>query len=133
MFMSDFFAVRRGGFGDRHSLVRVGLALCLAVVCLGVPVQVSYATPTGPGKLVPMLVKDINPGIESTELSLLTITDNTILFSASDTEHGRQVWKTDGTVTGTIRLTDVPRFLPMEYFDFGQMGTISETTLLVTG
>ena len=58
------------------------------------------------------IVKDIFPG--SSELGRnssspveLTAAGGLVYFTAQDADHGRQLWRTDGTDAGTIRLTDL--------------------------
>jgi ELWxxDGT repeat protein len=56
---------------------------------------------TGPGPFL---------GNPRTGLSLppnLTVLNGSVFFAASDGTHGTQLWKTDGTDTGTVMLTDV--------------------------
>lgn len=108
MFMSDFFVARRGGFGNRHSLVRVGLALCLVVLaCFGGAPHRSYAASAGPNALIPVLVKDINPLTTPSSPDLLTPVGNALYFVADDGVYGRELWETDGTLTSTKIITDI--------------------------
>ena len=97
MFMSDFFAARRSGFGDRHSLVRVGLALCLVVLaCFGGAIGRSQAAINAPGKLASTLVKDINQLTYPSNPDQLTPLGDTLYFVVDDGVHGRELWWTDG-------------------------------------
>jgi ELWxxDGT repeat protein len=48
------------------------------------------------------LVKDVNPGFQTSEVGLLTEHAGGIVFSAYDPVRGRTLWKTDGTEAGTI-------------------------------
>ena len=58
----------------------------------------------------PYLVKDINPGTGSSLLSSLTKVENTLYFTTNNgTSDKRQLWKSDGTSTGTVLVKD---FLP---------------------
>src|SRR3954447_13724071 len=56
------------------------------------------------------LVADINPSLESGNASSnprqLTAWGGKVLFSAGTRNAGTEVWVTDGTATGTQRLTD---------------------------
>jgi ELWxxDGT repeat protein len=59
------------------------------------------------------LVKDINPlkggqVASTTDFAQLCIPcGGFVYFPARDKEHGRELWRTDGTPAGTIRLTDI--------------------------
>ena len=54
-----------------------------------------------------MLVKDINPGSEDSVPSALGVVGETLFFSAADPVSGRELWKTDGTETGTVLVKDI--------------------------
>ncbi|MGH2627387.1 MAG: hypothetical protein ACRDHY_12135, partial [Anaerolineales bacterium] len=56
----------------------------------------------------PYLVKDLNlePANEPAELSLATAVEEVLYLAASDPAHGTELWRSDGTETGTWRLTD---------------------------
>src|SRR5262249_4721274 len=63
-----------------------------------------------------VLVKDINPGREGgfpdfsrvgTQIGNLTAVGRTLFFVADDGLHGRKLWKSDGTDTGTVPVKDV--------------------------
>jgi ELWxxDGT repeat protein len=51
------------------------------------------------------LVKDINPGLGWSNPENLTPAGGTLFFTAYDNTNGYQLWKTDGTAAGTVRLT----------------------------
>jgi ELWxxDGT repeat protein len=54
------------------------------------------------------LVKDIYPGYDSSaDPARLTNVSNTLFFAANDGTHGAELWKSDGTVTGTVLVKDV--------------------------
>src|SRR6185436_17440160 len=55
----------------------------------------------------PYLVKDIHAGAGSSEPGGFTRLGNVVIFAASDTEHGRELWRTDGTPQGTSLLMDI--------------------------
>ncbi|MCC6673116.1 MAG: hypothetical protein IT458_18770, partial [Planctomycetes bacterium] len=57
------------------------------------------------------LVKDCYPGTGSAAPGLLTVSGGTLFFSAFDgtatTGTGRELWKSDGTATGTVLVKDI--------------------------
>ena len=53
------------------------------------------------------LVKDIQQGTGSSSPSLLTAYDGMVFFVANDNIHGRELWKSDGTLTGTKVVKDI--------------------------
>jgi ELWxxDGT repeat protein len=53
------------------------------------------------------LVKDIHPGIGWSDPTHFVDFDGELYFVASDPSNGREVWKTDGTTLGTVRVTDI--------------------------
>ena len=52
-------------------------------------------------------VKDIRPGPESSDVSLLTRVGTRLFFAADDGIHGRELWKSDGTAAGTKLVKDI--------------------------
>ena len=54
------------------------------------------------------LIRDINIGGDSDPGSYLPLGDQ-MLFVAHDWDHGRQLWRTDGTQSGTVQLQDIVR------------------------
>jgi len=58
-----------------------------------------------------VLVKDINtdpgPYGQSSYLRYLTDVNGTLFFSADDGTHGRELWKSDGTESGTVMVKDI--------------------------
>ncbi len=57
--------------------------------------------------LAQQLIKDINPGILSSIPQQLLTIKNITYFVASDSEHGQELWKTDGTKQGTVLIKDL--------------------------
>jgi ELWxxDGT repeat protein len=58
-----------------------------------------------------VLVKDLTPGAETTYFSPsprdLTVVGDTLFFTAGDGEHGRELWRSDGTAAGTVLVKDI--------------------------
>jgi ELWxxDGT repeat protein len=55
-----------------------------------------------------MMVKDINPGVASSEaFGVPTNVNGTLFFSATDGTHGYELWKSDGTAAGTVMVADI--------------------------
>lgn len=53
------------------------------------------------------LLKDIYPGISSSNISNLTSVGSKVYFSASTPTHGSELWVTDGTSAGTQMVLDI--------------------------
>ena len=56
------------------------------------------------------LVKDINPGWQSSSISEITVLNNKIYFSAYTNTEGQEPWVSDGTEAGTQLLYDINTF-----------------------
>jgi ELWxxDGT repeat protein len=54
-----------------------------------------------------MQVADINLGSSNSNPTNLVNLNNTLVFSADDLYHGRELWKSDGTMAGTVMITDI--------------------------
>jgi hypothetical protein len=54
------------------------------------------------------LVKDLIPGLDGSDPRALTDVNGSLYFIADDQEAGTQVWRTDGTSAGTLRVSWVP-------------------------
>lgn len=52
-------------------------------------------------------VKDINPGTADSAPAQLTAVNNLLYFSADDGSNGRELWRSDGTATGTVLVDDI--------------------------
>lgn len=53
------------------------------------------------------LIKDINPGAASSNLSFLTAVNNIVFFAANDGINGMELWKSNGTSAGTVLVKDI--------------------------
>ena len=54
-----------------------------------------------------VLLKDIKPGLESSNPGNLTDINSTLFFRADDGTNGRELWKSDGTNSGTVLIKDI--------------------------
>ncbi|MCY7274697.1 MAG: DUF4347 domain-containing protein [Phormidesmis sp. CAN_BIN44] len=54
-----------------------------------------------------VLVKDINPGSNSSYPNNLTNVNGTLYFRAFDPTNGNELWKSDGTAAGTVLVKDI--------------------------
>ncbi|MEZ4855001.1 MAG: T9SS type A sorting domain-containing protein [Gelidibacter sp.] len=68
----------------------------------GYELFVSDGTPEGTG-----LVKDINPGLASSNPSFFYVFNNLLYFQATTDDFGDELWVTDGTSEGTIIVKDI--------------------------
>src|SRR5438270_914055 len=57
--------------------------------------------------LTPQLLRDVNAKIASSNPSHLTAVGATIFFTANDGVKGVELWKSDGTVSGTGLVKDI--------------------------
>src|SRR5262249_53730245 len=81
-------------------------------------------TPT----LVPQMVLDINPSASSVSSPLVAIGSATY-FGADDGVHGIELWKSDGTATGTALVKDIyPGDSTGPYGDYPNSSQPSELT-----
>jgi ELWxxDGT repeat protein len=74
-----------------------------------------------------VLLKDINPGTVGSYDSTYTsffISNNILYFDANDGTHGTELWKTDGTGTGTVMVQDInPGAASSNCENFATLGT----------
>lgn len=86
---------------------KVLLAISIIALSVGVYAQIQ--------------VKDINPGAGSSNPYLFYPFDSKVLFCANDGTNGDQVYVSDGTNAGTVRLTNLPT---LGFVSFGSTGTL---------
>ena len=53
------------------------------------------------------MIKDIRSGGSSSNPLFLTAVGNIVYFSANDGTNGEELWKTDGTSSGTVMIKDI--------------------------
>lgn len=53
------------------------------------------------------LIKDINPGAATSHICYLTNVNNSLFFAANNGVNGMELWKSDGTETGTVLIKDI--------------------------
>ena len=53
------------------------------------------------------MVKDIRSGSGSSSPSELIVNGNILYFRANEANNGEEVWKSDGTTTGTVMVKDI--------------------------
>lgn len=87
-----------------RQILRPGMRICTAVVIAALGL-LALGTPAV-AKGGPVLVKDINPGGSSFPTSLTKV-GSTLFFAANDGVHGTELWKTDGTATGTKMVKNI--------------------------
>jgi ELWxxDGT repeat protein len=101
----DFHALSNyRGTRGRHLLARL---LLVTLLIIAIYPQAVRGAPTAQASSLPFLVKDINPGIASSEPLYFTDINGTLFFVARDPEHPLALWKSDGTTEGTILVKDI--------------------------
>jgi ELWxxDGT repeat protein len=83
---------------NRALAVSLGLLTALGSIAAG-PAQA--APPTAE------LLKDIFPGVGSSDPSFLRNANGILFFAAEDGVSGRELWRSDGTVAGTVLVKDI--------------------------
>ena len=69
------------------------------------------------------LVRDINPGMDSSfpggeAVQFLTVVGDWVLFTATDPDHGTELWRTDGTALGTTLVKDINPNQDDDYYGY---------------
>lgn len=83
----------------------------------GEELWVTDGTPTGTH-----MVKDINPGVATSDIQWLTRFNDKVVFSAKDDEdNGSELWISDGTEAGTYMIKDIHDFGSSNPIAFCQM------------
>ncbi|MEX2684576.1 MAG: ELWxxDGT repeat protein, partial [Candidatus Sigynarchaeota archaeon] len=88
------------------------LLLIAVIVAVGLPLSLFLITSNDNGKtpseaIVTSLLKDIDTYTSSSEPGTFVIFNNMLYFSAFNSTHGRELWKTDGTTAGTAMVKDI--------------------------
>jgi ELWxxDGT repeat protein len=86
----------------RGRLWDVWLPGALALTVLGLP-----AGPTDAALLTAVRIKNIRPGLSSSNPQQLTNVNGTLFFRANDGSSGDELWKSDGTAEGTVLVKDI--------------------------
>ena len=76
------------------------LAISIVLLTAMAPVPVAAVS-------APYLVKNIKAGAEGSEPGDLTALNDVVVFSAGGGGKGRELWRTDGTTAGTVRVMDI--------------------------
>jgi len=77
-----------------------------------------------------VMVKDINPGKESSRPSRLMVATNQLFFVADDGVHGQELWRTDGTAAGTRLVKELtPGNNEESAISYESLGTVGSTLL----
>lgn len=80
--------------------------LSLAII-LALGAMVVGAGPIAAADGDPYLVKDIRAGDAASDPRELAAVGNLVYFSADDVSHGRELWRSDGTASGTRMVRDI--------------------------
>jgi len=75
------------------------------IVAIGLAIVLLFCVPAG--AVEPYLVKDIVAGAVGSEPGALSASSYRLFFAAHDPEHGRELWQSDGTASGTTLVKDI--------------------------
>ncbi len=87
---------------ERKTGLRCAAALSICLLLLMVGLEIAHATPPEP-----YLVKDIDTSTRPSSPEFLVEMDGMLLFSGSDGNYGRELWRSDGTAGGTAMVKDI--------------------------
>jgi len=116
---------------NRHSKKGFMVFVTLVIIISGFEILAGDVGAQPPPTLT--LVKDINPGPNSSD-PLNFIVDNstsTVYFSATDATHGTELWRSDGTASGTVMVKDINPG-SNDSIRFGLQGVVLNLTLFFT-
>ena len=82
-------------------------AVVILLLGAGGEAQAVQQVAVQPGPLAVSQVKDINPGAGSSNPGYLVAISDTLFFVADDGAAGKEVWKSDGSISGTLLVVDI--------------------------
>jgi ELWxxDGT repeat protein len=99
----DSYALQAANVRRSHWCSRLLVVIAMLLLGSALPAQ-------GAGPAV--LISDINPKIDRSNTTFsspggLLAVGRTLYFTAEDEEHGRELWKSDGTPDGTVLVKDI--------------------------
>ena len=84
------------------------LAPLLFLLSLAMGLSPGLAWAVAPCSAVPTLVRDIDPRTTpESDLSAPVDVNGTLYFAANDVDQGVELWKSDGTLAGTMLVRDI--------------------------
>lgn len=82
-------------------LISTAIVCCFLLSLMGPSARASAATRSA------VLLKDINPGPDSSQARGFTTAHGIAYFQAADASHGTELWRSDGTKAGTRLVKDI--------------------------